>query len=375
MSAGKGIRLNTQIYEEASEWIVEFRSGDIDASARQRFNAWLRLSPEHVRAYLEIAAIWNEGGSMDAGRRYDEASLIASVPADDNVVSIGAEAKDPAATAPQIMLSKVSRIALAASLVLAAAVAWVWFNDYKDVYSTSVGEQSSIALIDGSTVEMNSRSRVRVRFTQTERDIELIEGQALFRVAKDKSRPFIVSSGNTSIRAVGTQFDVYRKKSGTIVTVVEGRVAILSSADQQAARAGRAPAAPRASPFPPAKTLGASLENFAARDLAVFLDAGEQITVQRAGTDLPRPIRTNIAAVTAWTQRRLILESASLADVAEEFNRYNASQIVIDDAGLNDFHISGVFSSTDPASLIKFLRTRRGINVTETEKEIHVSRP
>jgi transmembrane sensor len=85
-------------------------------------------------------------------------------------------------------------------------------------------------------------------------------------------------------------------------------------------------------------------------------------------------VRANLAAATAWTQHQLVFESATLADVAEEINRYNARQLVIDDAGLNDFHISGVFSSTDPASLVRFLRTRRDIIVNESGDVIHVNR-
>src|SRR5205823_2531257 len=86
--------------------------------------------------------------------------------------------------------------------------------------------ERSIALPDGSLIELNARSSVRVRFTSNERAVELFEGQALFRVAKDPARPFIVSSDGKRVRAVGTQFDVYRKKASTTVTVLEGRVTV-----------------------------------------------------------------------------------------------------------------------------------------------------
>ncbi len=92
-----------------------------------------------------------------------------------------------------------------------------------------IGEQRSIALADGSTLELNSRSKVRVRYSEHERALELLEGQALFRVAKDTSRPFIVSCDGTRVRAVGTQFDVNKKRGGTVVTVVEGQVSVVSS--------------------------------------------------------------------------------------------------------------------------------------------------
>ena len=82
----------------------------------------------------------------------------------------------------------------------------------------------------------------------------------------------------------------------------------------------------------------------------------------------------NIAIATSWTQRQLEFESASLSEVAEEFNRYNERQLVIEDPTLYDFHISGVFSSSDPGSLVRFLRERPGVQVTETASEIRVSK-
>ena len=104
----------------------------------------------------------------------------------------------------------------------------------------------------------------------------------------------------------------------------------------------------------------------------IVLTAGEQITVSAtAANRTPRP---NLAGATSWTQRQLVFDSASLAEVAEEFNRYNARELVIDPSALGALHISGVFSSTDPASLGRFLRDRPGLRVTETPTEIRVEK-
>ncbi len=102
---------------------------------------------------------------------------------------------------------------------------WWQANRYP-LYSTDIGERRSITLADGSTVDLNARSKLRIEFSSAERRVELLDGQALFQVAKDKQRPFIVHSGDATVRAVGTQFDVYRKDSGTTITVLEGRVAV-----------------------------------------------------------------------------------------------------------------------------------------------------
>jgi transmembrane sensor len=183
-----------------------------------------------------------------------------------------------------------------------------------------------------------------------ERDVDLLEGQALFHVAKDPARPFIVSSAATQVRAVGTEFDVYRRIQGTVVTVVEGRVAVLLP-DQDEPGVQPPPSAPNA---------------------PMFLSAGEQVLV--TPRTMQKAEHPSVAMATSWTQRQIRFESASLADVAEEFNRYNERQLVIQDPTLYDFHITGVFSSTDPASLVRFLRERPGVQVTETAAEIRVSR-
>ena len=76
--------LNTQIYEQASDWLVELRVGDIDVAARQRFDAWLRTSPEHIRAYLELSSIWEDGGDPKLDRNNSTDKLIAQARAATN---------------------------------------------------------------------------------------------------------------------------------------------------------------------------------------------------------------------------------------------------------------------------------------------------
>ena len=177
-------------------------------------------------------------------------------------------------------------IAATLALLLCAAAVLAWLHILAPLYATDVGEQRSLALPDGSTVELNSRTRIRVRFSATERNIDLMEGQALFRVARDLRRPFVVDSDTARVRAVGTEFDVYRKKSGTVVTVLEGRIEV-SQADARALT-------------------------------GIPLSAGEEIMV-RAHTEL-RPTRVNAETATAWTRRQLVFKSAPLSSVIEEFN-------------------------------------------------------
>lgn len=368
-------KLNPQIYSEACEWFVECRSGALADTARREFDRWLRKSPEHLSAYLEIAAIWNEGSALDPQHQWDAEKLIATARADEgNVIPLSLPTAPiaSAATAQPAVWSRRPRAIAASIAIIALAVgALVWSVLLQTpTYTTGVGEQRSIVLADGSTVELNSRSRVTVRYSERERAIELLEGQALFRVAKDQARPFVVTSGDTRVRAVGTQFDVYKKHSGTIVTVVEGKVAILTNiADPDLESMA---VDPEALARPPSLQIEEQNSVQGGAGPTILLSAGEQATVTRAR--IQAAIHPNIASAIAWRQRQLVFESASLAEVAEEFNRYNERQLVVRDADLYDFHISGVFSSTDPASLIRFLRERPGVQVIETASEIQVAK-
>jgi transmembrane sensor len=360
-------KFNAQIYEEACEWFIECRAGDLDNAARAEFDRWLRKSPEHQSAYLEIAAIWNAGPDLDPSNRWDLEKLIAQ--ATDDPANIVALERTRSNTVESVASRRVPLsaaltgrrlVAIAASIVLTTAALATYFLASGGVYATALGEQRSLALSDGSTVELNSLSKIRIRYGEHERAVDLLRGEALFHVAKDTSRPFIVHSGQTAVRAVGTQFDVYRKADGTIVTVVEGRVAILGEGegDEGLARSNEGQPSP--------------MKHEGEQDLRIFLTAGEQIIVSTK-TAL-KTLHPNLAGATAWTQRQLVFESASLADVAEEFNRYNERKLVIDPSALDALHISGVFSSTDPASLSRFLQDRPSMRVTETPTEIRVEK-
>lgn len=346
-------KFNAQIYEEACDWFGECRSGELDAAARRDLDRWMRQSPEHIAAYLEVAALYQEGGAAIPADEADvEALIAAAVRHHDNVVDLSPQVGARESIAPQQPKLK-RRVAVAASLAAAAAVlVVVSLMFWPQTYATGIGEQRSIVLADGSTVELNSRSKIRIRFSAERRGVELIEGQALFKVAKDHARAFVVDSDGTLVRAVGTQFDVYRKPEGTIVTVVEGRVAVLTEGGSNEATFAQ----PETGPLGP----------------GLLVSAGEQVIVNESSAQ--RSEHPNIDGATAWRQRELVFDTASLFEVAEEFNRYNTRRLVIDENEHYDFHISGVFSSTDPSSLIRFLQARRELRVIETETEIRVGK-
>ena len=199
-------KLNGQIYEEACEWFIECRAGDLDDASRHDFDCWLRKSPEHLGAYLELAAIWNEGPSLIPASKLDSDTLIHQATLDrDNVVAlssvrIGADASRSAAELRTVLPVAADLVDSAASVhgfaypnrwrfrrprfaAIAASIVFVIFTSAtilwvqavrSPTYATAIGEQRSLELDDGSVVELNSRSKIVVRYSRQGRNVELL---------------------------------------------------------------------------------------------------------------------------------------------------------------------------------------------------------
>ena len=349
--------LHPVIREEASEWFVAFCEGQVDTAGRQAFDRWLRASPEHVRAYLRISALWESADLLAKGRRVDADELVKRASTEHPVVALARiESGSDVDAVPRASEGRSkAHVRMAACLVLFCAMgagALLWWR-LPPRYVTGPAEQRIVQLSDGSTIQLNAQSRVEIHFSAAERGIDLIEGQALFSVARNPARPFVVRSNGTQIRAVGTQFDVYRKRRGTTVTVVEGRVAIVG-------------------PSPTLVSLPSTTGGSNQAGTPVFVTAGEQASV--TPQEPARASRANVAAATAWTRGELVFQSTPLRDVVEELNRTSSRHLVIEDTTLLNYHISGVFPYADPAGLDGFLKQRFGVVVEETDQEIHIRR-
>jgi transmembrane sensor len=191
-------------------------------------------------------------------------------------------------------------------------------------------------LEDGSVVELNTNSKVRTHFSPKLREVQLLSGEAAFKVAKNPARPFRVSAGSTQIVAVGTEFNVYARQSKTVVTVIEGRV--------------------RVTDLPPSSQVTADTDrNFE-------LSIGEQAVIA-PHMPISRVKLADSRSVMSWTERRLIFEDTPLSEAADEFARYNRKLIRIEDSKLRDLKVTGVFNATDPASLVEFVEAYGSVKV------------
>jgi transmembrane sensor len=222
----------------------------------------------------------------------------------------------------------------------------------------------SFPLEDGSVVTLNAQSSLELAYTDAERNVRLIQGEALFAVARDPDRPFQVHTRRAVVRAVGTQFNVRFRGEDTTVTVVEGIVEVRSGSDAgDASGRGVDLSAPGDSP-------GDGLPGInkpSAQPQFVRLTVGQQARVPpRSGQVAVTEIKIDKA--TSWRERRLEFEAWSLAAVVDEFNLYNDQPIVIQDAALAEKSISGVFSADDRASFALFL-DEAGLAVAETRAD------
>lgn len=363
------VQPNAQIRDEAAYWFVEVSEGELDVAGRQEFDRWLRASPEHVRAYLQVSALWEDAPLVAKDRDLDVDDLLRLSAGKDNVLQLHPDRPSHAGTVERTGWgarwpwpgTKVA-IASAAGLVVGIVILLAVVRPWARVYVTDIGEQQAITLRDGSIIELNSRSRARVTYTKTERGVDLLEGQALFHVAKDPSRPFVVRCGLTRVRAVGTQFDVYRKASGITVTVVEGRVLVFNAGSPKATRASANEAHQPTSSGAVARVPEGDAE---------VLNAGQQVTVAR---NLPlQPSVADVESTTAWIHRRLVFKSSPLTEVVAEYNRYNLRRLVIGDPALRDFHVSGVFAAADDVSLVEFLRAQPNLTLRMTDSQIEIT--
>ena len=213
------------IEARAADWLATLDRPDEPAAVHSAFEAWCRADPRHLAAYLRLLEVWNR---LDA--------LKASDPGVADLVAGAAGLTDWPASAPD-RASSPNRLfvvmALAASL-LAITVGLAWWQWSRPFglaiggqrYITALGGFERITLTDGSEVELNTNSELRVRLRRRQREITLLRGEATFEVAPDAARPFIVVAGNTAVRAVGTIFNVEEADTRVEVLVTKGVVAV-----------------------------------------------------------------------------------------------------------------------------------------------------
>jgi transmembrane sensor len=356
----KDDRVRALIAEQASEWFVANDDASAPPAEAAALNEWLRASPVHVEEFLGVAALARDLRGAASGPEFAVEALLERA---------HTEGETPARFPARTLFAAVEKVPTprwrwAVTLAGAAGVAILGGLLWKLMavpvatpatatlrFATRHGEQRTYRLADQSILHLNTDSAVAVRLSPTERVVVLDAGEASFEVTHEAGRPFQVVAGAARVLDLGTRFDVRLEPEATLVTVVEGRVAVALAA---------------------ADTNGAPKPGEASHAGSVSVAANQQLSV--SAQQWPAvPIKVDAQRATAWLRRQIAFDHEPLGRVAAEINRYAAKPIEIVTPKLRDLQISGVFSTDDEEELLAFLRSLDGVRVEVTATQIRIS--
>ena len=267
-------------------------------------------------------------------------------------------------------------------------------------YATQVGEQRLVVLDDGSRMTLNTNTRVHVSLGSKQRSVEVQQGEALFEVAKDPQRPFVVHAGGSEVVAVGTVFAVRLAQGGysgnqgdhgdlgdpgarlpdaLTVMLVEGRVSL--RADPSAWPSSWPSTWPSSWSSPLSSLWSSSRSKGLSPDRPILMTAGERVRLSKATAkttghttlqvDMPR-----IDRVLAWERSEAVFDDVPLSDAVAEMNRYSRTPIALSgDEALAQLRISGQYHTGDNLSFAKAVSTLHGLSLQEREGRLELSLP
>jgi transmembrane sensor len=350
-------RVRDLITQQAAEWFIGNRAG-LPAHQRQSFTAWLKASPLHVEEYLTLSVIARDLPEACEHSQSSLDELLARARSEPDAYVKQPEAL-PGFTVASWLRWQTVAVTLAALSVLSLGLLALWslrpianiaYRDDTTVvhFETRHGEQQTQRLADNSVLHLNTDTAVTIRFSKKERRVVLNAGEADFEVARERDRAFRVVAGAAQIVAIGTKFDVRLQQETTVVTVVQGRVAVGQL---------RPPDRPNTVPYPQPEF--------------VQLGANQQINVT-SGAWPAMAIAIDAQQTIAWLHRQIMFEHEPLERVASEFNRYAPTPFEITTPALRALEISGVFATDDTDAFIAFLRSLDGVHVEVTTTRIRV---
>ncbi|AQR63612.1 hypothetical protein BZG35_16950 [Brevundimonas sp. LM2] len=296
---------------EAAEWHARLGVRPVSAATLEAFRLW-RRSPANAEAYRGVEAVWRTSGRLSAD---------AEVQALTQATLERTRGRSNPRWTPR------AAVLVAVSVLAAAGFVFMQLSP-RGVYETEIGGRRVVALEDGTRVQLDTDTRLKVRFNGTERRVMLEQGQALFTVAHDAGRPFTVAAGGTEVTALGTVFDVRRERAGARVTLVQGSVAVSDAGPREPRRWRLAP--------------------------------GQQL--RTAAVD-PKPVAIDPAVETSWAQGRLVFRNAPLRDAVAEVNRYLPEEIVLAPGPVADVQVNGVFATGDRDAFVAAVSDLFGLSV------------
>lgn len=350
----------------AAQWCDALREEGDDPELCRAFERWYAADPEHAAAFDRIDGAYRMALSVGGSRQMSEF---------ENEVLTEVSQRDRRRTRRYILGSAMAAGLVAVVLTGFAATGGSWqeLQYLRDralhalagetLYRTAIGERLAVVLEDGSELTLNTNSRVVVDYDDTTRHVVLARGQALFEVAKNPDRPFVVAAGDRKVTALGTAFDVRLSGKRLEVTLIEGRVKV---EDAKTAKGnltvdeGQQPIA--------TETRNAKRET--------VLNPGQQLVVaalDESGQDLSLPSepvvrQADVRRAVSWRNGQVIFENDRLVEAVEEINRYGGRRVVLAGSDIADLKISGIFNIGDTTVFVETLTRYFPLRVVEADK-------
>lgn len=343
-----------RLTEQAASWYLDQRAG-LSEAQQGEFLAWLRRSPAHLSEYLAIAQLHGDmqvAATMEALSADQLVDLAATESAvvtlrKPDLLPLRKEAARKPAPPRRHRTVWLAAAAMFAIVVLGASGWWLGRQAPADVYSAGNDAVRSVALSDGTLVQLDRQSTIAVRFDEHARRIEVVSGNALFDVGKDAARPLSVTVGANLLRDIGTVFVVQRSEQGADVAVISGRVQIRESGSRWA---------------PWRTETAAPLAD---------LRGGEQAHMDEKG-GVRRPASADLASATAWLPVEIRFQRDTVADVARRFNAYTTRPLLIEDRSVANMRLSGVFHARDVDAFIAYLQTLPHVRIRREADRVRV---
>lgn len=362
-----------QIEEHAARLLAKRDSGAWSGADQAQLESWMGESTAHRVAVLRLEAAWDEArrlkavaaglrpGTVPPPGAWRQTPFFGHGKGSVGrlLTSVGLGARDPERR------WRVRALPVAAAILLAAigsCFILVMATLDRGRYTTSVGQVASVRLPDGSTMTLNTDSEARIRYSRTERRVDLARGEAFFDDIRDPRRPFVVYAGDKRVVAVGTAFSVSMDNRDIRVVVIQGQVRFQDS--KPPTPTARGESTPRAG----------GMEAPLAQSTNVLLNAD---TIARAaGSDLlvQNISTTQAEQVLSWRKGYLTFDDTTLADAIDQFNRYNKHKIFIADPAAAAIRISGTFRPTDYEAFVHLLQDGYSIRAATIEGQTRLEK-
>jgi len=335
------IRTKEMIENEAADWLVKLDSGKLKASDRLELKNWLSQGPDYVNALKSYASIW---GDMD--------NLLNEFPA--------RQETEPFKTLSSIPYFRKTSLALAAAVIGTIGLTfWMSASVEQPVttetsfHVTPIGKQQVQQFSDGSSAHLNTNSMIEIEYSQSARVVRLLRGEAMFDVAHDPARPFIVYAGVNQVTAIGTKFVVRLTSENIIVTVADGQVQLSY------------------------RPKGGDNSTFLQEQEVIVVSEGEQVEINDK-TPMRKPEEIDddeLQRRLSWLDGQLVFENERLEQVILEISRYVPDRIIIDDPELGDIRINGRFQIGDTDALLEAIEMSFSVQARHIDEQtIRVSR-